>query len=372
MMERAVLVVDDGAPSRMAQILPVVLTSVLAAFLSLNPPDSQAENAIGSQQIAAPQIAPQQPQQPGGAPAAAATGYSVSEFSAALQLARATALLGRINDPRSTVEQFDSALGLVHFRAPRAFAAGEVARLRRDVLLAWEIAARAAEDLSLPKPALDRNLGWSIALSEDSVLGGRGGANDQAYCHSAWIGPPADVVVDGYRLLHPCGVEESADVRERRLVRSLVHEAGHAFEFQLLGRGFSRRQRWHSEGFAVWFEMSSLARIMDLARSADPSAVSERASAAAATERLQFHARVRRAVETATQHRWKPLLFAGTPDDYAVSYALVSSIVAAGGVDRLRSVYRLMDEQHLSFEESVHRELGWTFAEWLQHAADLA
>lgn len=296
-------------------------------------------------------------------PLAPAPGYSVADFSSVLRLERATERMVANHDVNIALDSFDTPLGLVHFRTPRTAPGDEVSRLKRSVVRAWSLAALAAEDLALPAPLPDRQLGWSVSLSEGNILTGKGGANDKAYCHSAWIGPPADIVIDGYRLTHPCDSSESVPLREKRLVRSLVHEVGHAIEFQMLGRGFSRRQRWHSEGFAVWFEMAALPLLEDTPRLLGPVQAPR-----VVLERSALNERVRSAFAQSSKS-WQPMYFAGTPDDYARSYGMIAAIVRSGGVESLRRVYGLMDARHLSFEESVRGVLGWDLAEWTRRAA---
>ena len=212
---------------------------------------------------------------------------------------------------------------------------------------------------------------WNIVVSRSSSgpLVRRNNlfnTSDRAYCHTAWIGPPADIVLDGYRLANPCdgsdwrsGVERldlragqgsHATMGESKLLRTLVHEAAHAIEYRLMGRGFSRRQRWHSEGFAVWFE-----------------------NRAFGGSQLRDPEEQRQKSREAIAERWLPALFAGSPRDYLRSQILIESIVKHYGVSGLLRVYRAMDNNNNSFEEAVLSELGWDFSAWIEQArADLS
>ena len=149
--------------------------------------------------------------------------------------------------------------------------------------------------------------------------------------HSAWAGPPANIMVDISRL-------RSKERKSEILDAVLVHEIGHVLEFHLMGRGFAHRERWHGEGFATWF-----------------------ASLVGAPAEKDFEAKRQ------FSNTWRPYRFGASKIDYLMSYSLLA--VLANDEKKLFAVYRRMDEENLGFARAVHQETGWDESQWLEAAA---
>jgi hypothetical protein len=170
-------------------------------------------------------------------------------------------------------------------------------------------------------------------------------------CHPAWIRPPADIFVSAFYIGTGCrrGVLPEQEARDR-LRGTLYHEFGHAIEYQLLGDSVKQAERYHSEGFAEWFEVQALS---DHGLN-------------------QYAYAIRQGAKKHFFETWDPKRFSGSNEDYFRAYALVESIVKKRGLSGLLRVYALIKEQAIPFDQAVKKELGWTSAQWMKEASLLA
>ena len=171
-----------------------------------------------------------------------------------------------------------------------------------------------------------------------------------ASCHPAWMRPPADIFVAAQRVATRCGYQRLNPAEaSQELSQSLIHELGHAIEFEFMGRGFSRGQRWHSEGFARWFETLAGEYL-------------------SGRDRQKSKGEMRLLAKKATLSGWSPARFSGSAEDYARGYALIAVIAEGRSISRLSDVYKRMDRDSISLTEAVKRELGWDEAKWIEEA----
>ncbi len=167
-------------------------------------------------------------------------------------------------------------------------------------------------------------------------------------CNSAWTGPPATILIATDRLGSKCGRSQpQPSVLAENMGDVLLHELGHVFEYRLMGEGFSRRQRWHGEGFAVWFETS----VADYLTPQFPN--------------QRYAQKISKAKE-AFSTRWSSYLFAGSSSDYLQSFARIAALAAPSHQSRLFAVYERMSKEHSPFNSAVERELGWNEHEWAE------
>ncbi len=276
------------------------------------------------------------------------TGYSVLEFARVLQLAPEFERVKAVPDPEFISHQVKTELGNVFLRYPRNAVVLKVLSPVTSIRRSWEAGALAVLELGLPPLPKEDYPEWNVILTDQTRLEVNGSRVSSAFCHTALMGPPADIVIDGYRLLHPCDGTPVSNP-ERALQRSLVHEIGHGVEYQLLGNGFSRRQRWHAEGFATWFETWATGKL----RGEDSGKVQRLMREKAAKS---FH------------KNWRPYLFLGSPEDYLTSYALIASVAERRPVADLVAVYRRSSEENLTLEQAVERQLGLNFEQWMAEA----
>ena len=188
---------------------------------------------------------------------------------------------------------------------------------------------------------------WRL-LVKHSSKNPRRGTLSSARCHTAWIGPPANIFLAADRLAFECKAQRrTPDQIEEAFRTVLIHEIAHAVEFHLMGEGFSRRQRWHSEGFASWFE----------------------ALTKDGRKNQRYQALVLEAHNVLSAD-WHPAKFTGAKSDYARSFAMIAVIAERSSPRMLFRIYADMATFSVPFEQSVKRQLGWSEKTWLAHARE--
>lgn len=279
-------------------------------------------------------------------------GYSVSEFSQLLKLKTNTELL-RVPTKAAVSEGkelISTPMGQVAMRWPRAGVSTGTVKAGDSVKAAWGAVAAALGQLGFPERVRTANYDWNLVLQNGVPTGGKGRLLSSAQCHTAWMGPPADIVVNYDRLLDPCGAVAGERPPAQILTGALIHEIAHAVEFQLLGKAFSRRQRWHSEGFATWFESVVVDGMPEL------------------KHRQALNAELKARAKRVFRENWSPYTFDGSPADYAKSFALISAIVEQQGVRGLVAVYDRMAMNNCVLSDAVRLEFGWDQREWWHQA----
>lgn len=266
------------------------------------------------------------------------SGYTVDEFAGALRLG---ALVNK-NSSEFSQHLIQTPLGRVSVRVPYDSSLLLNVRPTELVNTAWTVGAAILVKHKFPQLFVaDSQYDWNVVFVPRILSTMQKRALGSNYCHMAMMGPPADVVIDINRVLNPCGASSSKP-QLAVLVSSLIHEIGHAVEFRLLGNAFPRRERWHSEGFATWFE--SLGQ--EIIDSSSDSSLKNRA-------------------RSVFSMKWRPYLFSGSPADYLQSYAMLA-VIAEQSPEKLFAVYQRMSAEHLGFSEAVGKTLGWTFSQWLE------
>jgi hypothetical protein len=154
-------------------------------------------------------------------------------------------------------------------------------------------------------------------------------------CHPGWITPPANIYLSIDFITTQCkGPNESklSPTETQTIVRStLYHEFGHALEFQLLGEsGLALAERYHSEGFAVWFEHEVL-------------------SIAGPDSEAKL---IENKARNFFQVNWNPYSFDGSSTDYFRAYAFISAILDRYPA-KIGRVYEYMSLNNVNFETSL-------------------
>lgn len=142
------------------------------------------------------------------------------------------------------------------------------------------------------------------------------------YFHYALVGPPADVVLDISKF-----ISDNGELNSKELKKTLVHEFSHVVEYVLLGKSFSRRERWHGEGFAVWLTTKVLNE------------------------------------DSGVKHyfinsRWKTIYFSASPEDYYYSYLIYKNIEDKYGMNKIFELYNLSEIYPKSFKEILYFNLN--------------
>jgi hypothetical protein len=280
-------------------------------------------------------------------------GYTVEQFT---QLTEADtgyqAFLSPLFQARGRVREFElnSNLGPALLLGQDGVDAALVHGEKGAVAEALSRAYQAMLNADFPPELTAINFPWRIVLLNGIPRPLHSSMLSSSQCHAAWMGPPATIVVALDRLNPRCygqmGVGRS---KKDALIGILLHEIGHAVEFRLMGRSFGRRQRWHSEGFAQWFELF----VSGSLKGDDVLAQQKKSQAS-----RSYNA------------RWRGELFRGTKKDYLASWSYFSAMVESHGLEGLFAVYQLMDEENLSFSEAAEKQLGLNQLVWGQAVAE--
>lgn len=253
--------------------------------------------------------------------------YTVEEFSKALQLDREAL-------PEKSVI-IDTALGRLSL-----FQATEIKGLniRKIILQAFQISADILRKNNFEESLITKNFDWRIVVSKKINQNYSKIKNN--YCHLAQMGPPADIVFDARSFSKPCIENLSLDLQ---ILSSLIHEIAHVIEYHLLAKAYSRRERWHSEGFALWFQSAGI----DLMKN-------KYLITYFGSKELEME------VRNLPEDNWSVYTFSGSRADYLRSYSIIKYIIAQGGITQLLSIYQEMSEKNLSFSEIVQQRFSKT------------
>ncbi len=251
-----------------------------------------------------------------------------------------------LSKARRTVN-LNSSLGKVDLRwdrsAERFFGKAPERAVQSAMTAASRVLAQNSFPADLRKPQYD----WRVVIMDEvpaNVL-----INMHGRCHPAWMRPPADIFVSARDLATVCGHKKlSLGDASIQLQETLVHEIGHAIEFQFMKKGFTKTERWHNEGFATWFESMGANYI-----------------SGGGINRSEVRNRAKRSWHP----DWRPGLFQGTGADYARAYSLIAVIAEKKSILRLADVYKTMSEMRLSLLKAIEKELGWDEQKLLKAAA---
>lgn len=313
-------------------------------------------------------------------------GYSVDDFSRYLRLAKA-ADLGAAEDvlreglPAGNPmrrEIVKTALGDVVVRwSGTAKLGGGSDESGESIVQAWHAAHQVIERNGFPTNVGYSSIDWNLVLREGAPMLKRKSLVGSRFCQSAWMGPPADIVVDLARIVQPCNGAPPHGTAIARLRDSLVHEIAHAIEYHLLGAAFSYRERWHGEGFASWFETLAVEVLpkRDSSRADLRETLRARARSAFAARPKSSSPRVSAGVigehgTAKTTPGWSTALFDGSPDDYARSYALIATIAERFGPRALFQAYETAAADRIALREAIHRNLGLNEERWVELARE--
>lgn len=193
-----------------------------------------------------------------------------------------------------------------------------------------------------------QDLSWNIVILKKLPNNAKDTLLSDEYLHSAWVAVPADIVISLSRFND--FELKSQQAFSQRFLEVLIHEISHVLEWRLMGKAFSKRQRWHGEGFSMLFEE------MVLSLDSEEKAISIRQK------------RIKKANEVFKQG-WSGNLFQGTADDYLRSYAMILAIAKTKTFESLISIYHRMISEQCSFIKAVQLELDWDEDKWTSAAA---
>jgi hypothetical protein len=183
---------------------------------------------------------------------------------------------------------------------------------------------------------------WNILFLDEELPEAQIPAGLVSNCHPAWMTPPANIYVVAQRVAAGCGGQRAlrASAADEALAEVLLHEIGHAIEYQLLKPRFGG-DRVRAEGFATWFEQfaadySQLIPAGKLRREQ--------------LKRAQF-------LHDSGQLGQG---FIGDSDSYVTAALPFYAVVDKKRVFGLMEIYRQMQMEGLSFSAAIQKESGWS------------
>ena len=248
-------------------------------------------------------------------------------------------------------EYINSAIGPITLRWPRAVETLFGRTPVRAMGDAAQTVSRALRQGSFLPQIQNLHTDWSVVFLGDKL----GKAEIPAYlktsCHPGWMTPPANIYIVASRVAGGCngGTRSTATVADAQLAQVLIHEIGHAVEFNLLN-GRVDTDLMRAEGFASWFEQYA----------SDFSALIARGQVSAYHKANALEA-MRRSPQSFS--------FQGSALDYSRASMFFRAIVDRRGISGLMDVYSYMTREHASFLTAVDRQLGWNNAIIMKEAA---
>lgn len=189
-------------------------------------------------------------------------------------------------------------------------------------------------------PAVFRdNPDWQVVFMDEDLPESQIPQYLVSNCHPAWMTPPANIYVVAQRVAAGCtGEKVRPNVADGELATVLIHEIGHAVEFQLTG-GVDSSDRSRAEGFASWFESVGTDYSSEAQKGLTRSRYIKAAKLNFSPERAQ--------------------MFGGGFEDYAVASMQFFAIVSRRGIPGLVRVYNKMSSAQVPFASALKSELGW-------------
>ncbi|MCO6431134.1 MAG: hypothetical protein J5J00_09760 [Deltaproteobacteria bacterium] len=236
-------------------------------------------------------------------------------------------------------EMMVSSLGRINLRWPRKVELLFGRTPKRAVADAATTASRALKASAFPVHLQTFNQEWSIVFMDEELPETQIPRSLISNCHPAWMTPPGNIYVVAQRVAAGCGGQKiTAREANATLTHILLHEIGHAIEFELLRKRLMP-DRMRSEGFASWFEQYS----------SDYSSIIRKGEM-----RRRYVGLAKQAVAASPT-----FTFSGSGHDYARASLYFHAIVDRRGVRTLSQVYDTMATTRLSFFSAIDKTVHW-------------
>jgi hypothetical protein len=207
----------------------------------------------------------------------------------------------------------------------------------------WIAAGKVVSRSTFPTWLRSSKYQWNMIFMDQDTTA-RSNPFNSINCHPAWITPPANIYVSSYLISTSCGREKlNTNVARDRLKSTLMHEFGHALEYQLLGESIAYAQRFHSEGFAEWFETEANLQL---------SGNSNEKRLKLANAKVLFDL------------SWDPLSFNSSPEDYLKSFAMMTAIIDKFGLSKIIKAYDNAREMKTDLLVQLFKETNINMGQW--------
>lgn len=237
------------------------------------------------------------------------------------------------------VADITSSVGRIELRWPRSVEQLFGKTPERAMVDAAVAVSRALKASAFPGPVQNLNQEWSIVFIDADQPTSQIPMALISSCHPGWMTPPANIYIVAQKAANFCsGQKVSSSLADSRLAQVLIHEMGHAVDYQLLQEQFGRN-RMRAEGFASWFEQYA----------SDYSGVIPRGSV-----KSYYTGMAKESLASSGQ-----FTFSGSASDYARASLFFSAVEDRRGIPGILAIYARMRKSSSEFIPALLAEMGW-------------
>lgn len=232
-----------------------------------------------------------------------------------------------------------SSVGRIELRWPRTAESLFGRTPERAMADAAQTVSRFIKTKGFPVELQTLDLPWQVVFMDEKVPEAQIPMQLISNCHPAWMTPIANLYVVAQRVAAGCTGQRpgASGVADSQLTQVLLHEMGHAVEFQLL-KNSGNFDRMRAEGFATWFMLASakLSHVVNLSQT-------QREYDYLAQQSLKESPGV--------------FTFQGTGFDYARASLYFQLVEKKQGVPGVMDLYESIVSKGLSFQQAVSATL---------------
>lgn len=237
-------------------------------------------------------------------------------------------------------ESIASSLGRVELRWQRKIEKLFGRTPQRAVAEAMQAASRALKGRGFPLALQRLDVDWQMVFLDEELPETQIPSYLVSNCHPAWMTPPTNLYVVAQRVVAGCGggSGKGSQVNDGELAAVLLHEIGHAVEYQLLN-GRWNNDRLRAEGFAAWFEQYA----------------AEFSPLIASGSRRERYLQMAQA----TLRKESFFKFDGSGAAYARGALIFHAVVDRKGFEGLRALYTYLSESGAELLPALQQTFGW-------------
>ncbi len=240
-------------------------------------------------------------------------------------------------------ETVNSSLGEVKLRWPRKVEMLFGRNPLRATIEALRVVSKVVKTSGFPSKIQRLNIDWKIIFLDENLPSTQIPHNLISNCHPGWMTPPSNIYIVSQRVAGDCGGKKtklhSKSIADSDLSEVLIHEIGHAIEYQILKNMFSS-DRARAEGFATWFGRYA-SKYSSMISS---SKLKKKDYLLAKTHIKKFP---------------NKFIFDGSAYSYARASMVQDALVNKYGIRGLMKVYKRMRKEKIMFKDAIKKEYGW-------------